>query len=298
MAQPKTIEVIINPAAGLEEPILKTLNSVFQKHDLDWNVSITKRHGDGRRLAKAALEKGVDLVAAYGGDGTVMEVASGMVGSDVPMAILPGGTGNVMSVELEIPRELGKAAELIVSPNSRIRPVDMGQIDDHYFMLRASVGFEAAVVRKSSRDMKDRFGLLAYGFAVLEALSQPLHAHYKLILDGNEMETDGFSLLIANAGSLGRLNLVLNSAIKPDDGLLDVMMLNTKPESIVSIAASVIQLDDFAASLQHWQAREVQIVSTPQQQVQGDGELFGDTPATVSVVPGAVKVVVPDAGFR
>lgn len=289
----QNIEVIINPAAGLEEPILKTLNNVFHKYDVNWTVSITNRAGDGRRLTRAALDRGADLVAVYGGDGTLMEVSSGMVGADVPLAILPGGTGNVMSVELGIPRALERAAELIFHPQSRIRAVDVGQIADHYFMLRASVGFEAAVVRKTTRDMKDRFGLLAYGFAILEALNEPLHAHYELTLDGKEIETEGFSLLIANAGSIGRLNLTLNSAIKPDDGLLDIMMLNNRADNLVSMAASVVQLDDFAAELQHWQAREIKVVSRPHQNVQGDGELFCETPITARVVPGAVDVIVP-----
>jgi len=289
----RTIEVIINPAAGVDEPILKPLNAVFQKHGVDWNVSITKQAWDGRRLARRAVERGVDLVAVYGGDGTLMEVASGLVGTNVPLAILPGGTGNVIAVELNIPRELDQSAELIFQPGCRLRPVDVGQIGEYYFMLRASVGFEVAVVRRTTRELKDRFGLLAYGFAALEALSEPVHARYELTIDRQEIETEGFSLLIANAGSLGRLNLVLNSSIKPDDGLLDVMMLNTRPETIVSIAASVIQLDNFTASLQHWQGREISVRSIPPQQVQGDGELFGETPFTARVVPGAVKVVVP-----
>ncbi len=291
----RSIEVIINPAAGVDEPILKPLNNVFQKYGVDWDVSITKRAGDGRRLARRAVERGADLVAVYGGDGTLMEVAGGLVGTDVPLAILPGGTGNVVAVELNIPRELEQAAELIFQPGHRLRRVDMGQIGEHYFMLRASVGFEVAVVRRTTRDLKDRFGLLAYGFAALEALSEPVHARYQLVIDGQEIETEGFSLLIANVGSLGRLNLVLNSSVKPDDGLLDVMMLNTRPETIVSIAASVIQLDNFTAALQHWQGREIVVRSTPPQQVQGDGELLGDTPFTARVVPGAVQVIVPTA---
>ncbi len=294
----QNIEVIINPAAGLEEPILKTLNNVFRKYDVNWRVSVTNRAGDARRFAQEAVERGVDLVACYGGDGTLMEVAGGLVGADVPLALFPGGTGNVMAVELGIPRALDRAAELLFEPERRLRKVDLGQIKERYFILRASVGFEAAVVARDSRDLKDRFGLLAYGFAVLEALQQPVHARYHLTLDGQEIETEGFSLLIANAGSLGRLNLVINSAIKPDDGLLDVLMLNNRPEHIVSMAASVIQLDDFTTGLEHWTVREVKVESFPTQNVQGDGELFCETPIEARVVPGAVQILVPAQGGR
>ena len=86
----KRIQVIINPAAGKNEPILNTLHDVFKDHDVDWDVNITKKAGDGARLAKAALDRGVDLVAAYGGDGTLLDVAEAMVNTGMPMAFLPG----------------------------------------------------------------------------------------------------------------------------------------------------------------------------------------------------------------
>ncbi len=289
----KHAQVIVNPAAGaVEEPILKTLNSVFKKHNTHWDISITNDERDGERLARAAVASGADLVIACGGDGTLMDVASGMAGSEVPLGYLPTGTGNVMAAELGIPRRLDRAAELLFQPQSRIRKLDMGKINDRLFIMRASVGFEAAVIEKTTREMKDRFGLLAYGFAILETLSRPLVAHYRLTIDGKEVEADGFSLLIANAGSIGRLNLSLASSIRPDDGLLDVMILNNDPESMLSIAASVIQLEEFTASLRHWQAREVTVVTDPPQTVQGDGELFGQTPITVSVLPHSVRMVV------
>lgn len=294
----KTIQVIINPAAGLEEPVLKTLNTIFRENGVRWDASITNEAGDGQRLAKAAIAQGVDLIAAYGGDGTLAEVAAGMVGSDVPLAFLPGGTGNVMAAEFGISRYLERAAAQIFLPNTRPQPVDLGVIGEGVFMLRASVGFEAAVVKRTSRDMKDRFGLLAYGLALLETLSQPLHAHYHLTLDGEEVEAYGFSLLIANAGSIGRMNLSLASSIRADDGLLDVMILNTDPETMAAMAASVIQLDQldqqYTAALQHWRVKEVTVVTDPPQHVQVDGDLFDqETPVTARVIPGAVRVMVP-----
>jgi diacylglycerol kinase (ATP) len=287
------VQVIVNPAAGLDDPILKTLNTAIHEHGASWDVSITNARGDGTRLAQEAIANGADVVAACGGDGTLMEVAAGMVGSDVPLAFLPAGTGNVMASELRIPRRLDKAASLLFDPASVIRPVDLGQVNDRYFIMRASIGFEAAVVEKTTREMKDRFGLLAYGVAILQALSEPLKARYHLTLDGEAVEVEGFSLLIANAGSIGRLNLVLNSTITLDDGLLDVMILNDHPESVLSIAASVIQLDEFTAALQHWQAKEVTITCDRPQTVQGDGELLGQTPVTARVVPQAVRVITP-----
>jgi len=92
----RKIHVVINPAAGKDEPILNTINKVFHKYEIDWQVSITKKFGDATRLAKQAIANGVDLVAGYGGDGTQMEIANAVMGTNTPMAILPGGTGNAM----------------------------------------------------------------------------------------------------------------------------------------------------------------------------------------------------------
>src|SRR5690606_33636656 len=96
----KHIQVIINPAAGNNEPILNTLNDVFSQYDVFWDVSLTHKAGDGEQLARQAVENGADLVGAYGGDGTVGEVARGLIGSEVPLAVLPGGTGNSLAVSL------------------------------------------------------------------------------------------------------------------------------------------------------------------------------------------------------
>jgi len=142
----KHIHIIINPAAGGSMPVLKTLHTVFQPRGVRWSVSVTNRKGDGRRLAQAALRTDADLIAACGGDGTLMEVAGGMIGSPVPLAFLPGGTGNVMAAELNIPRRLDLAAELIFNPETVARPIDIGAIGNGHFIMRASVGFEANVV--------------------------------------------------------------------------------------------------------------------------------------------------------
>src|SRR5512139_1023660 len=153
------IHVIINPAAGHDEPILNVLNDVFHPAGVEWDISITHKFGDATRLAKEAVEMGVDLVAGYGGDGTQMEVANGLLGSGIPLAILPGGTGNAMARDLNIPINLKQAAELIVFSSKR-RAVDLARIGDRVFMLRAYAGVKSQDA--ASREDKDKLGQLAY----------------------------------------------------------------------------------------------------------------------------------------
>src|SRR6478752_6280044 len=101
----RKIHVVINPVAGQDTPILNVVNRVFQESDVEWDVSITKKSGDALKQTRQAVKDGADVVAAYGGDGTVAEVASGLVRTKTLLAILPGGTANVMSIELGIPTD-------------------------------------------------------------------------------------------------------------------------------------------------------------------------------------------------
>src|SRR5512143_3024271 len=96
----KNIHIIINPAAGKREPALSIINSAMKEAGIKWEASITHQAGDGVRLAKAAAKEGIDALAVYGGDGTLMEASSGLMGSEIPLVILPGGSANVMATEL------------------------------------------------------------------------------------------------------------------------------------------------------------------------------------------------------
>ncbi len=288
------IHIVINPAAGRDLPILGPLNSVLQKVGADWDVSVTKQAGDAYRQARAAVAAGVDVVAAYGGDGTVMEVASALVGSGVPLAILPGGTANVMSLELGIPPALVDACALIYSDQHTLRPVDMGQIGEKYFLLRTGAGVEAEMVINADRETKNRFGSLAYLLSALQALTEPPVVHYSLNLDGLQVETQGITCVITNAGNVGLPGLSLAPTINISDGLLDVLIIpRADLGTLVSVGANALIGAENARTLQHWQAQEITVTTDPPQAVQVDGEAYGQTPIHLKVVPQAIHVIVP-----
>jgi diacylglycerol kinase family enzyme len=109
------VPVIVNPASGPDRPVLKVINSVFRTAQVEWDIHLTKRDGDAFRFARELKEKGASVIAVCAGDGTVREAARALAHTNVPLAILPGGTGNAMAVELGIPLDLAEAA--------RCRPV-------------------------------------------------------------------------------------------------------------------------------------------------------------------------------
>jgi len=288
----RKIHVVINPASGQPQPILHTLNSVFHPAGIDWDVFITKESGDAERFARQAAASGVDVVAAYGGDGTVMEAARGLFGSQTPLAILPGGTANLMSVELAIPKDLAQAAAIAADPNSRVRVVDAGLFGGKtHFLLRVGLGFAARKVEIADRDLKDRYGVMAYSIGALKALSGNEMANYRLNLDGQSYEARGFTCLVDNAGNIGFAGLGLKS-IQVDDGLLDVIIVRDKRiRSWIAVGAGLGGAKIHPDYIHHWQAREITIETDPPQPVQMDGELAGETPVSIQVVPGLVRVL-------
>ena len=131
----RRVHVVVNPASGKDEPILNVLNDVFRQHDVDWDVSVTHKYGDAKAQARAAIADGVDLVVGYGGDGTQHEIANAVVaaaaetGRQVPMGILPGGTGNGFAREMGVPATL-RDAVVALCTSSRTRAIDVGRLRD------------------------------------------------------------------------------------------------------------------------------------------------------------------------
>lgn len=295
----KKIHLIVNPASGQPKPILHIVNNVFHKHAFDWNVSITQTDGSGARLAEEAVQAGADLVAVYGGDGTVKDVINGLMASDVPLAILPGGTGNALAHELNVPVDLEKAVSLIVEGHT-LRGIDVGKTVSEnqpkqpgYFTLRASVGLQTSIVQSATREVKDRFGNLAYVIAGLKSLadSNSKPESFQITVDGEEIEGQGLTCMVTNSASVGGpSSFRFASDVDPSDGILNVFVFDTSFDSIVAAVSSAINSERSSFS-QHWKGREITVRGS--RAVVLDGEDFGHSPIAVSVVPHAVQILVP-----
>lgn len=288
----RKIQVIINPGSGQPKPVLHTINQIFRPAGVEWDLALTHKSGDAERFARDAVKEGVDVVAAYGGDGTVMEVARGVMGSKVPMAILPGGTANLMSVEIGIPRDLAEAAKIAANENSPVKSIDVGEINGSYFLLRVGLGIAAQKVEIADRDMKDKYGLMAYSIAALQAMKDAVPVNYKFILDGEEINAEGVTCLVDNAGNFGVSGFTISKDISIYDGLLDVILIrDISFRTAVNVGRSVVKSEPTSEAVNHWQAKEIVIEADPIQTIQVDGEIGRHTPISVKVVPAAVPVL-------
>jgi len=289
----KRIHVVINPAAGQDEPILNVLNDVFHPAGVKWDISITHKFGDATRWAKEAVASGVDLVAAYGGDGTQMEVANGLLGSNVPLAILPGGTGNAMAHELKVPINLRQAAELIVGRSKR-RAIDLVRMGDNVFMLRAYAGLNTQ--NAASREEKDKYGQLAYIRATLKFLSEVPPTYYHATIDGKDVEGEALIVFILNAGSIGGvlgIELPKIGDVNISDGHLDLYAVTKGVQPLRAVSHHIFHHGESRAGVYHWRGKEITLQADPHQEVWIDGELGGQTPFTVTTMSKALKIIVP-----
>jgi YegS/Rv2252/BmrU family lipid kinase len=292
------VHIIVNPASGQTGINMPALNKVLQDLKIDWEMFVTRRGGEAKERAAQAVAAGVDAVVVYGGDGTVLEAATGMGGSDVPLVILPGGTANVLSVELGIPADQTQAALLLGGAPNAIRALDMGALagakgEDRLF-FHLGIGLEGTLHETADRDAKDRSGMLAYVVAALKTLVNPTTARYRLTLDGETVEAEGINCMITNFGSVGVAGLKLSHQIDVSDGLLDVLIFqDANVGSLLSAAASAVTSGELARPLLQWQAREVTVEADPPQSIAIDGELIDIEKVSVRVLPQIVRVVVP-----
>jgi YegS/Rv2252/BmrU family lipid kinase len=290
------IHIVINPASGKPSPILHTLNAVFRPRDIEWEISLTRKSGDAERFARQAAENGASIVAAYGGDGTVMEVARGLMGLETPLAIFPGGTANLMAVELGIPKDLWKAAQLAVDEHSATHLIDMGRSGAGYFLLRVGMGFPARKVEYADRELKDRFGVMAYTLAALRAVKAQNEANCHITVDGQSFDLRTLACEVYNAGNMGIAGASPVPGISVEDGLLDLVVLREDVSRTLltrDIEHAIRPGDDL---FDHWQANQICIECDPPQPVHIDGEMAGMTPVTIDVVPKAIRIVTPRPG--
>ncbi|WP_210420135.1 diacylglycerol/lipid kinase family protein [Aquisphaera giovannonii] len=254
--------------------------------------------GEGEDIVEAvrlAAAEGYDTVVAAGGDGTVSAVAGALVGTKAKLAIIPLGTANVLARELGIPIEVQGASDLVNGPHE-VDAIDaMAYRNKHYF-TQIGVGLDALMIRDTKTEDKKRLGVLAYVWtAVKKAVGFQPH-RFSVSVDGKTSRPKAVQVLLANCGALGTSGLRWGPDIAINDGRIDVLVL--RAASLLShlrVASNFVlgrHRQDPATSYQK-AARVVAIQSERPLPVQGDGEVVGETPIEVQVVPRALRVVVP-----
>lgn len=286
----KKIFVVINPASGKPEPVLRTLHDTFSEREIAWDVCILQQSELAGALDRGE-QWGADLIAVYGGDGTVSSVAGAMVGRKTPLAILPGGTANVMSVQLGIPQKLAEACGVLVDERSRLRTIDIGRVNGRTFLCQVGIGFHSRVLEETDDQSKGRFGVMAYFTKGIKNLIGSENIQLDITIDGKQVRTEAFTCIVCNVGMTGMK--VEFSPVDISDGLLDIFVIrDLKLKSLEADVSDNLQ-DNPDASLVHWRGENILLRSEPPESVEYDGEVFKDEAYTVEIVKKAIRVLVP-----
>ncbi|MFL6185605.1 MAG: diacylglycerol/lipid kinase family protein [Actinomycetes bacterium] len=248
----------------------------------------------GQGLTAKAVAEGVDLVMAQGGDGTVMACVTGLAGTDVPLAVLPGGTGNLLATNFDIPADLEAAVDVALH-GDRVR-LDVAATDDDRFVVMGGIGFDAAMLRDADPKLKERLGAVAYVLSGFKHLRRRA-TRFRLQLDDRPpLERTGQGVLVGNLGRLQGGLPVMPDA-RADDGLLDVAVLQTRTVAdwLALAVRMLLRRRRKDPQLETFQARRVEVHCDRPQPVERDGDAL-DTPRdhlVIEVVPRALTLCVP-----
>ena len=287
--------IIYNPVAKkASERKISKASQFLESKGYKVDIFFTEQKGQAESLAKKAIKESPSVVIAAGGDGTFNEVVNGIAGTEIPMAILPMGTTNVLAKELGVPENIEGAMEVAVSCTPKT--VSVGKISislnssliSRYFLLMAGIGFDGEAVFRINETLKKLSGKGAYilsGFKTLSMLNPK-----ELILDIDGKIYTGYSAIISKAAKYGG-----NFKITPDarltDPVLYVCILKGKGRLDILRYASGVIIG------KHLRFKDVEYVKAKnidlkgEAHIQVDGDYFGRSPAKIEVVPDMVRMI-------
>jgi YegS/Rv2252/BmrU family lipid kinase len=255
-------------------------------------VLLARSPADVRRGIEDALDAGCGAVAVAGGDGTVGLAAGVLAGTNAVLGVLPAGTGNDFARTLDLPLDLEGAARAI--SGGTVRAVDVGAVNGRLFVNAASLGLSAEVARRVGAAQKRHLGRLAYPLAALRLLFS--HRPFRVRFAG-DVEFAGWThqVVVANGRYQGGGTPTLEEA-DPSSGRLAVYVVEGRSRWIVFLVGLLVRFGRHTdlPPTQTFEARRFSIQTDGPQRIDADGEEIATTPAEFSILPGALRVFVPE----
>ncbi len=288
----RDVHLIVNPSAGAGRAsrLLPDVEAALRSHGLAFRVDRTTSIEHARELAQAAREAGA-IAAAMGGDGIAGAVAGELKGTDAVMAVLPGGRGNDLARKLGIGHDPVAAIDFVAA--GRERRIDVGEAGGRTYVGILSAGFDSEVNRIAN-GTRLPLGTQVYAYGALRALWSWKPADWEVDIDGTRHQFTGYAVAVSNSGVFGGgMWLVPDAAL--DDGMLDIAFTEDRPK--LDYLKGLKQVFDGAhldsPAFRILRGREVRFHADRPFTAYADGDPIVDLPATVRVVPGALRVIVP-----
>jgi diacylglycerol kinase (ATP) len=289
----RQVLLIVNPGARRAARARDAAVRAFERAGVACEVAVTERPGHATELARDRAAA-VDVVFTLGGDGTAMEVITALADGGPPVAILPGGTGNILVRTFGIPLRVSRAVPVLLDGEEA--HIDLGRLGDgRHFAIGVGVGLDEAMIAGATRVMKKRVGLWAYVMSATQALSRLDRFHVRLTVDGQVHEREVASLLIANLGAFLGGMVRLGDGIVHDDGLLHACLYSPRNRwdalrIFTRMMRGTAHLDPCTFYVP---GKTFRIEAVPARRAQADGELLEMTPIDITVRPRAARLLIP-----
>lgn len=289
--------IIVNPTLGADS--LRALHAELGLHfypaGITYEVHATLPDNQVGDAARARAREGFHFVVAAGGDGTVAAAINVLAGGNVPLGIIPLGTGNLVARELGVPREVGDAVALLAGKPAH-RRIDALRIGERVFVLNAGIGISAAIMAGTSREEKQLLGPAAYVGTGIRRVPLFPPMRVTLTVDGRTRTLLAMDVAVLNCGLLARTIYPRVADVRVDDGKLDVLVLRTMgvldyPRYFLDL---LLRRPATPKALYFRATQRVVISCRTPQAVQADGDIIGSTPVEIDVLPSAVTMLVPD----
>jgi diacylglycerol kinase family enzyme len=309
----KRMLIIVNPYATTVSDRLKNLVVYALQGRYDVEAVSTEAQNHATEIGREARSGGYDIVVAFGGDGTLNEVANGLAGTEVPVSVLPGGSTNVVCRTLGIPNDVVDATEHLLGLADDFRPrrIDLGIVNGRYFVFSCGMGIDASVTERvdAKPGLKAKAGPYYYTWAAVSSLYRRyLHNPVKLLVEADGQELEGVTALVQNSDPytyFASRPLRVCEGIELDDGTLSMAVLRRASQGgAVTLSARLLSQSLSTTNhrqIEHFnnlsEARVSSLSTGPEGDprpfpLQVDGDYIGEESlAELRVVPGSLTVV-------
>jgi diacylglycerol kinase family enzyme len=309
----KRMLIIVNPVATTVSDRLRNLVVYALQGRYEVEAVSTEAQNHATEIGREVADHGYDIVVAFGGDGTLNEVANGLAGTGVPVSVLPGGSTNVVCRTLGMPNDVVDATEhlLTLADNWAPRKIDLGKVDERYFVFACGVGIDATVVERVDAHprMKSRLGPYYYSWCGVSAFYRKyLHNAVRVRFESNGEVAEGVTAIVQNSDPFtyfASRPIRVCEGIEFDDGTLAVGVLKRATQRDMPTLISRLFSETKPAArhrqVEHFGGVVVATVSSVSEDRDGalrpfplqvDGDYIGDrTSIELSAAPGALTIV-------
>jgi diacylglycerol kinase (ATP) len=287
--------IIANPRAGGGRAYRVLCRHVSRRRYPGWDMDLisTNYPGQAGEIALELAANPPDFLAVCGGDGTLNEIASAIPSPPYPVAILPGGTANVLARELHVPMDPVRALGIAIKRS--IRSVDLGALgpgDRRRFLFVAGIGFDAYVAARVNASLKDAVGIGAYVLAGLRCIRTYPFKEFRVTADNRSFSAT--SCIVANARLYGG-GLVFCPEADMQDGLVDVLIFESRSRLglIRLFFHAWIGKPQRSATVHRLQCRRLSISGPGDIPIQVDGESAGTLPVDIGLLPRTFPLCAP-----